>query len=97
MASQGFLMQSDFEITNKMQETKKNELVEQYILIDWKEHKTLKRNCSLTDTEAHELNYALALNQKCMRYVKAISRFGKYLTKHIDCDNIKEYKIRNNK
>ena len=89
-------MQSVFGITNKMREVNKNELVEQYILIDWGKEKTLKTNCSLTEREAHELNNALVLNRKTMRYVKAISRFGKHLTKHIQSDNIKELITKNN-
>ena len=80
-----------------MRDVNKTELVERFILIDWANKKTLRADCQLTDNEAQGMNQGFGLNNISYRYVKATSRFGKHLTKHIDCDNIKEYKIRNNK
>ena len=80
-----------------MRDVNKTELVERFILIDWANRKTLRENVQLTDDEAQKMNQGFGLNNISYRYVKATSRFGKDLTKHIECDNIKEYKIRNNK
>jgi hypothetical protein len=80
-----------------MRDVNKTELVERFILIDWANKKTLRTNCRLTEDEAQRMNQGFGLNNISLRYVKVTSRFGKDLTKHMDCDSIKEYKIRNNK
>ena len=77
MGFQGFLSQSLFGTMNN------------YSLIDWGKRETLKENVSLTEQEAHNLNYSLALNGTTKRYVKE----SKEVEKHIYSDNIKHINI----
>ena len=93
MASQGFLTQWDFVTMNNL----RNEKVELYSLIDWKNQKTLKENVSLTPSESHDLNYALALNNVGKRYVKEYNTEDNSIEKHIYSDNIRHINTINNK
>ena len=77
MGFQGFPSQSLFGTMNK------------YSFIDWGKGETLKENVSLTEQEAHKLNYALALNGTTKRYVKE----SQEVEKHIYSNSIKHINI----
>jgi hypothetical protein len=53
-----------------------------YTLINYDEqHQLFYQKTQLTEYEAHELNYAFAINGTSKRYVKDISRFNNKQTK----------------
>ena len=68
-----------------------------YSLIDWDKGNTLVEGIPLTPQEAHDLNYALAINNTTKRYVKDYHIEDNSIEKHIQSDNIKHINIQNNK
>ena len=68
-----------------------------YSLIDWDKGNTLVEGIPLTPQEAHDLNYALAINNTTKRYVKDYQVEDNSIEKHIYSDNIRHINTINNK